>query len=84
MEQGYIPEKVYDFLGLPKDSVNGEVYERHHGIKAEWMQRAKELTHPFQKHLRRERERTMQVGFDDKMTKERETIEKYLKENKDA
>jgi hypothetical protein len=84
MEQGHVPESIYDFLGFPKDEANGNVYERQHGIEAEWMQRAKELTHPFQQQLRRERERTMQVEFDEKIKKEREAIEKYLKNNKAA
>eukprot|EP00957_Ditylum_brightwellii_P157695 12002815-Ditylum_brightwellii.AAC.1 len=84
MEQGHAPEKIYDFLGFPKDEVNGKVYEVQNGAEAEWMQHAKELTLPFKQQLRRERERTMQVEVDDKMRKERETTEKYLKENKDA
>ena len=52
LETGHIPEKCYDALGFPKDEVNCVVFDRNDGIKREWMQREKVLTHWFQKHLR--------------------------------
>eukprot|EP00957_Ditylum_brightwellii_P203803 15336264-Ditylum_brightwellii.AAC.1 len=35
MEQGHIPEKIYDFLGFPKDEINGKAYERKYRFEAE-------------------------------------------------
>ena len=46
LSNGRIP-KVYDALGFPKDDVSGVVYDRNDGIKREWIQRAKLLTHWF-------------------------------------
>ena len=51
LETGHIPEKCYDALGFPKDEVNCVVFDRNDGIKREWMQRAKVLTHWFLQHL---------------------------------
>ena len=52
LETGHIPEKFYDALGFPKDEVSGFVYGRNDGIERDLMQRAKVLTHWFQKQLR--------------------------------
>eukprot|EP00957_Ditylum_brightwellii_P060938 4626456-Ditylum_brightwellii.AAC.1 len=84
MEQGYVPKKLYNFLGFPKDEVNGKVYERQQEIEAEWMQHTKELAHPCQQTLRREKEQAVQFEFDEKMKKERETLDKYLNDDKEA
>jgi hypothetical protein len=56
MEQGRIPEEVFDDLGFPPDrDVNGKEVLRHAGITQESYQRSKCLTHKYQVQLRRDR-----------------------------
>jgi hypothetical protein len=83
-DRGYIPESLFDDLGYPKDVVSGKLFERHQGIEAEWMQRAKILTHEFQKQLREERERKTVEEFEEKQNKLRQEIDELIQLNKET
>ena len=49
IDQGHIPEDVFDELGFPQDrDVNGKEVPRNAGISHENQQRSKWLTHQFQ------------------------------------
>ena len=69
VDKGHIPEDVYDRMGFPPDSVNGQIYERDYGVEREYMQRAKVITHEYQQELRRERERQNEIQLENAQIK---------------
>ena len=75
---------MFDDLGYPKDVVSGKLFERHQGIEAEWMQRAKILTHEFRRQLREERERKTVEEFEEKQNKLRHKIDELIQLNKET
>ena len=74
LETGHIPEKVYDSLGFPKYELSGVVYYINDGIEIEQTQRAKLLTHWFQKKLWLE----IQKKIEDKMGKQEQHEQKSI------
>ena len=63
MEQGRIPEDVFDDLGFPCDKdVNGNEVLRAAGISQESYQQSKCLTHKIQIDLHKERIKRIEYG----------------------
>ena len=81
LDEGHVPESVYNELGFSKDTVGNKVFLRDLSISAEWMQRSKEITHEFQHQLRQKRKEEMQQQVYEAVTKEREPIECLIETN---
>ena len=56
LDHGHISDDVYQTLGFPPDKdVEGNIYDRNAGISQESCQRAKCVSRPMQRSLRKER-----------------------------
>jgi hypothetical protein len=80
MEHGHIPDDVFKVHGIPDDiNSSGSKVKRTAGIANELSQRAKCLSHEFQRRLRKEREeniRDMQIARNElKFAQHRQKIE---------
>jgi hypothetical protein len=80
MEEGYIPEELFDDLGFPEDvDMNGVVVPRGAGISCEPQQRAKVLSHKAQRLLRVERQKELDLLANENDYKRRKGERTYSK-----
>lgn len=83
LEHGHIPDSVYDALGFAQDlDPNNEIVRRDDGITREPFQRAKTLSHQYQRKLRLEIKQQAQAVVASKRAALVTKVEKILNNNK--
>ena len=81
LDQGRIPEEVFDELGIPPDrDINGKVVMRNAGISQESQQRSKWLMHKHQIGLRKERIQCIEYDRSRKMEQYEQKIAEEINE----
>ena len=80
---GHIPDSLYDELGFANDlDPNENVVRRDETIRRETYQRAKTLSHEYQRQLRLELKQQADVLAIARVSKANERLEKILAKNK--